>query len=190
MAISIPKRVAKGFPYNTSADATNDRGVTRTSFLLTRKAKIIVLRQSDGGGYIDGYWQDVQRNAFLIYGNAQPLKGNELLVLPESDRSNHTLKVYTNEQLKTIEEWGERLADMIIWDGRLYTAYKTMTYRMGVLDHTKTLFVALPKTPDDLSVWCEPLGMLGVDGAEGLASLGDLTYSGGTFVSSENRFLP
>lgn len=188
MAISIPKRVARGFPYNTPPDATNDKSITRTSFLLTRKAKIIVLRQGEGGGYVDGYWQDVERTAFLIYGNAQPLKGNELLVLPESDRSNHTLKVYTNEKLKTIEEVEAKLADMIVWDGLLYTAYKTMTYGMGVLDHTKTLFVALPQTPENLSVWEAPLGMLGVDGAEGMSVIDGLV--GGKFTSSENRLLP
>ena len=129
MATSIPKR-------------------TTPKFTLTHKTTITVIR-SKGGERVKGKWIELPPEEIEVEANVQPLKGSELQLLPESERTRETIKVYCVETLRTTEEGKQELADIVVWNGKKYRATKTMTYQMGVLDHTKTICVRLPETPQD-----------------------------------------
>lgn len=126
---------------------------TVPKFQLTGKVEFTVLRNSGEGDYIDGYWVAGERLPVLFTGNIQPLKGSELMALPESDRTKESIKVYTVETLRTVEELGQLEADLIVWNGNKFQASRTMTYQMGVLDHTKTICFRLPETPNDKATY-------------------------------------
>ena len=85
--------------------------------------------------------------------NVQPLRGHELLSLPESDRTKDSIKVYCVETLNTLSEVGQTKADLVIWEGKKYQAIRPMTYKMGVLDHTKTICYRLPETPQNQAAY-------------------------------------
>lgn len=123
-------------------------GRTIPQFLLTHKIPIVVLRQGEGA-WVDGYWVNGTETYLDIEANVQPMRGHELLTLPESDRTKESIKVYCVETLKTVEEVGQTKADVIVWDNKRFQAIKTMTYKMGVLDHTKTICYRLPETPQN-----------------------------------------
>lgn len=123
-------------------------GRTIPQFILTHKTPITIIRKSEGA-WVDGYWEDGLDTELIVEANVQPLKGQELLSLPESDRTKDSIKVYCVETLNTLNEVGQTKADLIIWDNKKYQAVKTMTYKMGVLDHTKTICLRLPLTPED-----------------------------------------
>lgn len=123
-------------------------GRTTPQFLLTHKIPIVVLRQGEGA-WIDGYWVNGAEIPLDIEANVQPMRGHELLTLPEADRTKESIKVYCVETLKTVEEVGQTKADVIVWDNKRFQAIKTMTYKMGVLDHTKTICYRLPETPQN-----------------------------------------
>ena len=125
-------------------------GRTIPQFLLTHKVPIQVKRYEEGS-WVDGYFVNGVETTLDIEANVQPLRGHELLTLPEADRTKESIKVYCVETLNTLEEVGQTKADVIVWEGKRWQAIKTMTYKMGVLDHTKTICYRLPETPDNLA---------------------------------------
>lgn len=125
-------------------------GRTVPQFLLTHKTPITVLRQG-AGSWVNGRWVDSGETELPIEANVQPLRGHELLTLPESDRSKASIKVYCVDTLNTVEEVGQTKADIIVWEGKRWQAIRTMTYKMGVLDHTKTICYRLPETPQNMA---------------------------------------
>lgn len=120
------------------------------SFMLTNKTKIVVERHSPGS-FVKGRWVEGDVEYIDIEANVQPLKGFELQVLPESDRTKDSIKVYSAETIKTVEEVDEKNADIVVWENKKYRAVRRMTYSMGVLDHTKTICIRLPTTPQNLA---------------------------------------
>lgn len=125
-------------------------GRTVPTFLLTGKLPVQVLRALPGNR-VNGRWIPGDVVTMDIEANVQPMRGHELIVLPESDRTKESIKVYCVETLQTVEEVKQEEADIVIWNNKKFRAIKTMTYKMGVLDHTKTICVRLPETPQNLA---------------------------------------
>lgn len=122
------------------------RGVSTPPFQLTRKTLIDVERAGTGGYHDEnGRWVPAPRVVLSVEANVQPAKGYDLLIVPEADRSEEWIKVYTAETLYTLYEGaGGFEADVVIWNNKRYQVKTTHTYQMGVLDHTKALAVRLP----------------------------------------------
>lgn len=125
-------------------------GRTIPQFLLTHKVPIQVKRYGEGA-WVDGYFINDVETTLDVEANVQPLRGHELITLPEADRTKDSIKVYCVETLNTVEEVGQKKADIVIWEGKRFQAIKTMTYKMGVLDHTKTICYRLPETPQNMA---------------------------------------
>lgn len=72
-----------------------------------------------------------------IEGNVQPVKWQEVMQMPEADRTSEWIKIYTNNHVVTAQEALEdgNPADMVEWEGHLYKVMKEKHYRMGILDH-------------------------------------------------------
>lgn len=124
-------------------------------FLLTHKTSVTVLRATEGE-WVKGKWVPGTVQEVIVEANVQPLKGSELTALPESDRTKESIKVYSVETLKTLEEVSQEEADVIVWEGKKFRAIKAMTYKMGVLDHTKTICVRFPETPQNQATYSNP----------------------------------
>lgn len=123
-------------------------GFSTPKFILTNKLPFKIVRFSPGG-YVKGKWVNGVSEEIEIEGNVQPMRGHELLALPESDRTKDVIKVYTVENLQTLDELTQTKADLVIWNDLVYQVVKTMTYQMGILNHTKSIAIRMPLTPDD-----------------------------------------
>ena len=123
---------------------------TTPSFLLTHKTPIQIERTSPGN-WVKGRWVEGLTTVINIEANVQPMRGHELVVLPEADRTKDSIKVYSVEHIDTVEDVKQEQADVVIWNGKRYKAIKSMQYQMGILNHTKTICVRLPETPDNLA---------------------------------------
>jgi hypothetical protein len=117
-------------------------------FLLTKKIVMDIYRTTQGryvaGEYVDGVTTTIQRNV-----NIQPLKADELLLLPESERSREWYKLYSDEDLRTAREgvsgWA---ADEFMWQGDRYKVMKAQNHAMGILNHWKVLAARLDLTQE------------------------------------------
>lgn len=117
---------------------------TQPNFLLTKLVDAVRVRYLSGD-YVDGVWQVPTPVTTTIKINIQPLRGSELMSMPESDRSREWVKVYTTEDIRGIQEGVAALQpDRIIWDGREFEVSKVSTYKMGVLNHTKAIAARVP----------------------------------------------
>lgn len=73
----------------------------------------------------------------VIEGNVQPVKWQEIMQMPEADRTSEWIKIYTNDHVVTAEESLEtgNPADVVEWEGHTYKVMKEKHYKMGILDH-------------------------------------------------------
>ena len=74
-------------------------------------------RESAGVYNQDGDWVDGTVTTTDIQGVVQSLNANELLVLPEGDRTKSTAKIHTRTELKTANELTSTKADKIVYQG-------------------------------------------------------------------------
>lgn len=111
---------------------------------LTKKIQLTVERHLPGAYNDKGRWVEGIRQSLVIDANVQPAKGYDLLVLPESDRTESWIKIYSVEPLFTLNESAQTDGDIVMWDEVRYQVKRTQTYKMGVLDHTKAFAVRLP----------------------------------------------
>lgn len=66
----------------------------KPQFLLTHKIPLTIYRRSLGS-YVDGEWIEGATTEVPVEVNIQPLKGYEILQLPESERTRVWWKLYS-----------------------------------------------------------------------------------------------
>ena len=117
---------------------------TSPQFTLTHKTDAVRVRTSSGN-YVNGKWVDGGVTNTTIQANIQPLRGHELMSLPESDRSKEWVKFYTTADIRGVSEGAPSTpADLLVWDGKTYEVSKVSVYKMGVLDHKKVIAARTP----------------------------------------------
>ncbi len=93
---------------------------------------------------MDGVVTEVVRQV-----NIQPVKDEELMILPETDRSKEWYKLYCSEDLLADKQGtGGTQADQFVWNGDRYKIMKVRSYGMGVLNHFRAWAARVELTPD------------------------------------------
>lgn len=120
----------------------------RPQFLLTHKIPLTIYRRSLGS-YVEGEWIEGTTVEVPVQVNIQPLKGYEILQLPESERTRVWWKLYSADVLRTAKE-GSHDADEFIFKGDRYKVMKLddWTSAMGILEHTKAYCTRIELTPN------------------------------------------
>lgn len=122
----------------------------KPTFLLTHKIPLTILRRT-AGSYVNGEWVEGTITNIPIEVNIQPMKGYELLIMPESERSKVWWKLYTDVELRTQKEGaGGYDADEFVWKGDTYKIMKVDNWinGMGILEHSKALATRIELTPN------------------------------------------
>lgn len=109
---------------------------------LTGIVSVTVLRSS-GGAFVKGVWVANDYAPLTIEANIQPvLKGTDTLLVPEGDRSKEIIKIYTTTPLTArVEGASSKQGDIVEWDGKQFEVMKTIEYKMGILNHQKSIAV-------------------------------------------------
>jgi hypothetical protein len=100
-----------------------------------------VTRPGTGGTYVLGVYQVPVSTTFTIKANIQPADSEDLLKLPELERTKDVIIVFTPTVIKAGNQATQQKADVISWQGYNYEVYRVATYAMGVLDHTEAICV-------------------------------------------------
>jgi hypothetical protein len=81
---------------------------------------VVVTRTGPGARGADGRWVAGATSTFTMPAAVQPAKPDELLDLPEGQRTRGALKIYADAELRTADEETGVGADVITYGGRDY----------------------------------------------------------------------
>lgn len=109
----------------------------KPNFLLTKTTPLTIYRTTAQGSYVDGEWVEGATTEVVRNVNIQPFKDEELLLLPESDRSREWYKLYCSEDLIADKPGvpNGTVADEFVFQNYRYKVMKVRNYSMGTLDH-------------------------------------------------------
>lgn len=102
-------------------------------------SNVSVLR---GGGpvtFVKGRAVQPAQTTVTILASIQPATPNDLKQLPELERTEEIIKVFSADPLYTANEEAQTPADIIIWQGKHYRVFGPMPYQQSILDHYETL---------------------------------------------------
>lgn len=99
---------------------------------------ITVKRYSGAGSYVNGTWSPGTSGNVTVRASVQPLRPNELLHLPEGDRTRAGVKIYSDAELQTADEATGIAADEVTWDGEQWEVQKVSSHFLG-LAHYKAI---------------------------------------------------
>ena len=109
----------------------------KPKFLLTKKIPLTIIRSTQGS-YVNGEWVEGTETQVPLEVNIQPFKDQDLLLLPEADRSREWYKIYCANEIRMDKQgtsgWS---ADEFVYEGDRYKVMKVKFYKMGILDHYK-----------------------------------------------------
>ena len=117
------------------------------TFQLTNTIQVKVIRKI--GEWVKGRWVTTDiPHEFLIKVNLQPLKYQEIIQMPEADRTKEWIKVFTTDLLVTAEESDTtgNEADIIEWEGNHYKVMSQKHWVMGVLNHKCAYAAKVPRS--------------------------------------------
>ena len=104
-------------------------------FLLTKKIPLTIIRSTQGS-YVNGEWVEGTETQVPLEVNIQPFRDEDLLLLPEADRSREWYKIYCANEIRMDKQgtsgWS---ADEFVYEGNRYKVMKVKFYSMSILDH-------------------------------------------------------
>jgi hypothetical protein len=112
------------------------------AYRRTGRTCFTVTRDSVGGEWIDGEWYEAIKTNVQLLGNIQPsLNWNQMQTLDAGERTKQAIAIYCNGELYMASEGltQPRKADIVHWDGYEWEVVRSMTYKMGVLDHCEAI---------------------------------------------------
>lgn len=97
------------------------------------------LRRRAAGVFTSGRWIDGAETESTIVASVQPLTSDELLQLPEGDRSKGARRVYTESELQAGDESAGLVADRIVWGGEEWEVHKVDGHGLGLAHYAATV---------------------------------------------------
>lgn len=102
----------------------------------------LTVERHEKGIWQDGRFVKSELSGFEISASVQPLRGNEVKILPEHRRTSESLKIYTTDQLRTSDELNQLPADVIIHDGKRFEIFSVSNWSIGTdIPHYKIIAV-------------------------------------------------
>lgn len=97
------------------------------------------------GSYSSGGWSPGSESQVTITASIQPAGPNELINLPEAQRTKAAIKAYTNDELRTANEGSSLQADRIVYNSEDWEVQKVSQHEFGIA-HYKAIAVRLDRS--------------------------------------------
>lgn len=88
---------------------------------------------------VDGRFTPGSQTDISFKASIQPLNGKELESLPEGRREKDTYNIYTDFQLRTVDEEGNTNPDQVDIFGQSFEIIKVDTWKNNVIPHYKAI---------------------------------------------------
>ena len=104
----------------------------------------ITVERHNGGDWIEGEYVKDAPDELIIEASVQPLKPNEVKILPEHLRSSESLKIYTEAKLIIADEKNQIPGDIIVHDGKRFIIHSVSNWSIGTdIPHFKCVAVKI-----------------------------------------------
>lgn len=90
---------------------------------------LTILRKD--GSYVDGIWVDGVETPIIINAVIQNANPDDLIVLPEGERTTEAVKIHTTSAVRTVIETSESEADEFVYDGLRWRIYNLANRKIG-----------------------------------------------------------
>jgi len=90
----------------------------------------------------EGYIVDAAPTSSTIYASVQPMNGKDVEQLSEGERHREGLKLYTQSDLRTADQYLGTIADKVVIDGITYEVMHVERQR-SILPHYKAMVLRL-----------------------------------------------
>lgn len=105
----------------------------------------VTRKRYTAGSYVDGRWAAGGSDAATIIASVQPVRSQaELLLLPEAARTRGSVKIYTEDSIRTADESTQTPADRIVWDGEEWEVHVVDTWVYGIA-HSRAIAVRVER---------------------------------------------
>lgn len=99
-----------------------------------------------GSSYVNGRAVSGGTTVVNITASIQPFNGKEIERLPEGQRSNRTIKIYTTTRLFTARVNGQTKPDLVNYDSTKFEVFHVENWTPTDLDHYKCYAVEIDET--------------------------------------------
>jgi len=106
--------------------------------------KSYTIRQHKAQTVVKGY-ASAPYSDTLIRLNVQPLSSNELLALPEGERTVKRVKSFGPDKLTSADDFEGVPGDRLFYNGRWYECTSSVMWDHTILAHYRSDFVILPQ---------------------------------------------
>ena len=107
---------------------------------------ITVLRYNGSPELLDnGTYMYPTPREFNVLASVQPLKANEMMLLPEGSRTARAVKIYTDKELYADDQRTNTMADRFIWRGRKFEIVASDIFQSDVINHYRAYAVEVSK---------------------------------------------
>lgn len=108
----------------------------------TLPRKTLTVRRRDAATtYVDGIAQAGSTSNVSISASVQPLKPNEMELLPEGRRDSEAFRLYTETQLFPANDSTNKNADIVEYNGKDYEVLSCAEWQNKVIPHYKAVMV-------------------------------------------------
>ncbi len=90
-----------------------------------------------------GVYASAATSNITIQASIQPLKPNEMQLLPELRRNSEAFRLYTSTQLFPAEDETKKNADIAVFYGNKYEVLSCATWQNNVINHYKAIVIKL-----------------------------------------------
>lgn len=84
---------------------------------------LTVIRTSKDGSYVLGKYVPGKESTFKIRGTVEPLSAQMMMLLPEGERTKESIRIYTANELNTVDALNGRKADVVCYRGKQYEVH-------------------------------------------------------------------
>lgn len=106
---------------------------------MTFRQPQVILRAALGS-YVNGEWIQGARSVLNITASVQPVKGEEVMTMPEGKRLADFVKIYTSTEIVPLIETIGQAPDQLQWHGHTYECIEVNVRQMDVINHYKAIF--------------------------------------------------
>lgn len=110
--------------------------------LIASFGRTVTVTRMAVGEYIRGVWQQGGNAKHVVVASVQPMSAQDLMLLPEGDRTTERIKLYSTFAFRTQGTWnGQQFSqDRVSVDGKVYSVVAVENYIMP-----KTMNIAFYK---------------------------------------------